>query len=256
MQIKEILVYFAIKYQGDWEKILHALRNYERVDDKEVKATLSQIKSKYTTIVDEDFPPSLKDCMKPPFVIFYYGDLSLANNLSNCLGVVGSREASVYGLNACEKVISELKESSIVIVSGLAHGIDAMAHQSALQNNLKTIAILGTGIDYCYPKSNLDLYHTIKEKGLVLSEYPGTCCVGKTTFAFRNRLIASLSKMLLIPEAHVKSGTFVTIRFALDLGKDILVIPHPIFANQVNNMLIQEGAKLVATGKDILDEMK
>ncbi len=253
MNVREIVCYFAIKYKGDWDNIKEAFNKTEKLDDENILKKVQELKCNYVTLIDEDYPKCLKNIYKPPFILFYYGDISLLKH-RHYLGVVGSRDYSSYGEKSTLSLLSGLKNLNPVIVSGLAYGIDTIAHKCALENNFKTIAVLGTGIDYCYPKENYRLYEEIKEKGLVISEYPFKETVSRNTFANRNRIIVGLSDKILIPEVKQNSGTLISVRFALNDGKDIFVVPHSIFDNDFGNTLIQEGAKLVSSSKDIIEE--
>lgn len=252
MKIRNVLIYFALKYKGNWEQIHKAINLQEKLDEDYLNEELKKIKCNIVTVIDEEYPEQLKKIYQPPFVLFYYGDLSILKN-SHILGVVGSRNASCYGINACCKIINDLKNSDIVVVSGLAKGIDSIAHESAIINDLKTVAVLGTGIDYCYPKENFYLYRKIKNDGLIISEYPYKELVNKNNFVLRNRLIAGLSNKLFIPEVQDKSGTLITIRFALNFGKEILVAPTSIFESTYNNELIFQGATPIVDGKEIFE---
>ena len=249
---REKIIYFALKYKGNWQKIYDAFKNKEEMDDNYYFSEMKKINYKVVTIIDDDYPSQFKTIYQPPFALFYYGNLSLLKNRF-ILGVVGSREASEYGKKACCKIIDSLKDQDVIIVSGLAKGIDGEAHQSAINNNLKTVAVLGTGIDYCYPKENLSIYQNIKKNGLLISEYPYKEVVSKNSFVLRNRLIAALSSKLLIPEVKEKSGTLITIRFGIDFGKEILVVPSSIFLPTYNNQLIYQGATPIMDGKDIFE---
>ncbi|MBE6143022.1 MAG: DNA-protecting protein DprA [Erysipelotrichaceae bacterium] len=248
------IIYYALKYKGDWDEIFNAITRKEEYDEEFVNKELKNNKWKLVTVLDKEYPQKLKNIMKPPFVLFYYGDFSLINE-EYSLGVVGSRNHLDYGSKVCEKLIGGLSKD-IVIVSGLAKGIDAFAHQAALDNDLKTIAVLGVGIDRCYPKENFKLYMKIKKCGLLISEYPYKEVVSVNNFPMRNRLIAALSKSILIPECKGRSGTLITVRFALEQGKDILVVPCSILEPLYNNQLILEGAIPVICSKDIEEQIK
>lgn len=255
MESRDVLIYFALLYKGDWNDIIKALEKHEIVDEELYLKMMQKVKCKICTIIDNDYPEVMKKIYKPPFVIFYYGDFSLLYK-DNIIGVVGSREPLPYSIDACVEVLKNIGEKDPVIISGLALGIDTIAHKCALNNGYQTIAVLGSGIDYCYPLENYRLYDQIKYTGLIISEHPYKEIVSKEAFVFRNRLIAGLSKVLLIPEVKTKSGTLATIKYGVDFSKEILVIPHPIFDKTFNNSLIQEGAKITISNKDILDELK
>lgn len=253
MNMKEILLYFSIKYEGDWEKIYKAIADKEKVDDSDVKATLETVKCKYITIVDDNYPDKLKNCIRPPFVIYYYGNWDLVNE-EKILAVVGTREASLYGIQACEKLVKGTKDGK-VIISGMAKGIDTCAHISALESDKKTIAVLGCGIDYIYPKENKELYEKIKNNHLIISEYPFASEPKPDNFKWRNRLVAAVSKAVLVVEAKRKSGTMNTVMWALKMGKEVLAVPSSIFTDSGTNYLIDQGATLVQNGQDIDKEL-
>lgn len=248
--MRNILIYFAIKYQGDYRLIMNAIKEKEKVDEEELKKIKNR-NYKAITILDDDYPFELKSIYMPPFVLFYKGDISLING-KNKLAVIGSRKPSEYGINATKKILDELfLQCEAIIVSGMASGIDSIAHLSSLEHKMKTIAVLGCGIDYCYPSENLMLKKEIEKNGLVLSEYPDKTVPNKNFFPLRNRIIAGISKAVLVTDAKIKSGTQITIRFALEQGKEIYAIPHSIFDNSFCNELIKQGAIPVLKGQDL-----
>jgi len=250
---REILLYFALKYNGNWDDIYEAIKKKLPIIEEEFHALKSKLKSNYFTILDAEYPLSFKGVNKPPFVIFYYGDINLLNLPK--ITVVGSRDYSTYGLKCCQKICKGLAKD-YVIVSGLARGIDSVAHLSALDASGKTIAILGSGIDCCYPKQNQELYDTIKNEHLLMSEYPNDLIPQKENFPKRNRLLAALGDAIFIPECKNKSGTLITITLALSYGKTIYVLPFPIDIDTMNNQLIKEGATLVENANDIREDLK
>jgi DNA processing protein len=255
MNSNNVLAYLAIKFNGDWNKVYHAIKFKEVVNLVEVEQVISECKNKFITILDEEYPDSFKNIYRPPMVLFYKGDISLLNN-KRILGVVGTRNPSDYGIYAAKKVIRET-DQDIVIVSGLAKGIDSIAHETAIETKKKTIAFLGCGINYIYPTENYQLYKDIEENGLILSEYPDMTPPDKENFPFRNRLIAGLSKGVLAVEAKNKSGTSTTITSAAAFGKLVLAIPSPIDDedDSLCNALIRDGAVVVTSGKDINEEI-
>ena len=200
-----------------------------------------------TTIDDEDFPEKLKDIDDAPLILYYMGDLNLASSPS--LSVVGTRKPTSYGKVVTEKLTRDVASAGIVIVSGLAYGIDSISHRKCLEVGGKTIAVLGNGLDRIYPKENEFLAKTILEKGgAILSEYPIGTKPDKMNFPARNRIISGMSHGILVVEAKEKSGTLITVDFALEQGRDVFVVPGNI--NSVHsvgtNRLIQQGAKLVS----------
>ncbi len=251
---RELLLYLALKYDGEWDKICAHLTNKNPIIDEEYERLLNGFNMNYVTIMDENYPTKLKKVFKPPFILFYYGDLSLIDG--HTLGVVGARNCSEYGIDSTYKIIKEL-QNKLVIVSGLAKGIDAAAHKAIIESGGKTIAVLGSGIDYCYPYENRAIYEEIKRNHLLISEYPFNSTPRKHHFPYRNRLIGAIGDALLVTEAmEGSSGTYHTIRATLELGKEVYCVPYLINKGALTNRLIQEGAMLVEEGRDILEDMK
>jgi DNA processing protein len=252
---RDIIIYLALKYEGDWNAIYQAIKEKELVDEVMVQEKIQALKSSVVTIIDEQYPESLKKIYKPPFVLFYYGDLGLAHLLEKTIAVIGSRHPSVYGLEMTEKITQSLIEEGMMVVSGLAYGIDIRAHQTTLKQQGKTIGILGSGIDVCYPKDHLDTYMAMKKDHLVMSEYPSNTPANKDHFPWRNRLIAGLARGVFVAEAKKRSGTLITVGYALYLGKDVYVLPHQANTDNSTNQLIKDGAILVESGQDILEHL-
>lgn len=208
-------------------------------------------------INDKDYPKLLRQLTDPPKQLYFRGNKKLLNSF--CLGVVGTRKISAYGKETTEHIVSGLTDSRITIISGLAIGIDAVAHRSALDNDLPTIAVLGSGVDddSIYPRSNYTLGQDIlKNNGLIVSEYPIGFHANKATFPQRNRIISGLSKGVVVIEAAEKSGALITARSALDQNRDVFVVPGNIFSpnSQGPNFLLKNGAKPVFSAEDILDD--
>ncbi len=252
----DVILYFSYKYDGNWNLIHDAFLRKENIDWDKINEIKKNIKCSYVTIMDKGrYPEFLYQISKPPFILYYYGNLNLVNN-DNILGVVGPREPCDYSLKTTKKIIEGLEAEDCVIISGMAKGIDTMAHLTALNNNIPTIAVLGTGIDSVYPKENFELYERIKMDGLILSEYPEKVEVTKDSFSFRNRIITGISHFVFIPEVKKYSGTNVSLKYALNQGKDIFTLPYFISEDNLCNSLIQDGAKLIISSKDIIEEFK
>lgn len=253
----DYLVYFAIKCNGDRLKILEASENKKllEIDDIDVINTLSTLKSKAITILDEDYPEYLKRSIMPPLVLFYYGDISLLQNPENNIAVVGSRNHSEYGVKMTTEIVKDICPF-LTIVSGMAIGIDTVAQTTAIENGGKTIAVLPSGIDYCYPIRNRLLYEEIKKNHLIISEYPNDLEPTENNFRCRNRIVAAISKAVVVTEAKHYSGTLITVGVALQSGKDIYCVPYHGDEESHCNRLIKEGAVLVECGDDILYDMK
>lgn len=267
MNAEEIIAAMAVKYGGDWENIMCGLtsrsrlkREYEESgkhwdDEVELGPYLDIIRKsdyKYVTILSDLYPKAMKQQYMPPFVLFYYGDISLLSNVYNNAAVVGSRECSEYGQRMTKEIVTDLCKK-YTIVSGMALGIDTVAHETAIENGGKTIAVLGTGIDYCYPRSNRRLYEEIKKNHLIISEYPGNMVTDFGSFPRRNRIIAMISRGLVVTEAYEHSGTLTTVMFALQCSRAVLCVPYPAGLGSECNRLISEGAFLIENGKKAID---
>lgn len=200
------------------------------------------------------YPPLLKQIYKPPVTLFCKGNLKILSSL--CISIVGTRRNSNYGEFMTRKIISELSMTSLCVVSGLAKGIDAIAHDAALKNNMATIAVLGSGLNNIYPKQNKNLAEQIKNKGLLITEYEDDMTPQKCNFPQRNRIISGLSIATLVIEAPEKSGALITAKLALEQGREVFVVPGD--ANEINSIgiikLLQKGgAYPVGSGQEIID---
>lgn len=253
--MKEILVYLSIIHNGNWNSIYKDILDKRSINKTELDEKLKNLDVNYITLLDKDYPLSLKSTFKPPFVLFYKGNIDLLKNEKRKLAVIGSRENSEYGKNVTESICKDLVKENFVIVSGLAKGIDSIAHHSCLTSNGNTIAVLGNGLNVFYPKENAKLYGEIEKSGLLISEYPPNTAPEKSNFPSRNRIIAGLCEGIVIIEAKEKSGTMNTVYHALEDGKQIFCVPDRINENSGCNKLIKEGAKLVESAKDIIDEL-
>ena len=252
MDSREILLYYSLKFSGDWDSIHKAIETKEEIDEKEARKLIKSNTSKYISYLDDEYPESLKRTPKPPFVLYYHGDISLISDARNKIAVVGSRKVSEYGAEVTTRLVSEIAED-FVIVSGLAYGVDALAHWASINNNGKTVAVLGCGINLCYLKENQDLYDVIKERHLLLSEYPNETPPTIRSFPIRNRIIAGLCENLLITEGKIASGTQITAFLMAGKDGNICCVPTHIGEDSICNHLISEGAFLVETAQDIYE---
>jgi len=210
---------------------------------------------KQVRIGDRDYPELLKYIPDPPGLLYYAGDISLASKPS--IAIVGARKATSYGKWAAYGFAKKLAEYGIVVVSGMAYGVDSWAHKGAVENKGKTIAVLGCGIDICYPDANRALRDDILKEGLILSEYePGTPPL-PFRFPLRNRIISGLSLGTIVVEAGISSGSLITAEYAADQGRNIYALPGNI--NSVysfgTNKLIKDGATPLIVFDDIIDEL-
>ena len=204
---------------------------------------------------DPGYPPRLKEIYDFPPIIYIRGSLLPEDEW--CLAVVGTRRATVYGRQVTEEIVADLARSKITIVSGLARGIDGVAHQSALEAGGRSIAVFGCGLDVVYPSENADLARRITEQGALISEYPLGTRPRPENFPRRNRIMSGLSLGVLVTEASKTSGAMITAHLALEQNREVLAIPGSILspASSGTNHLIQEGAKLVHSYTDILEEL-
>ena len=253
---RKALLYVSLKCKGDWVQMYKFItEKLKTIPYKELEEVEKKIRCNYVTIFDEEYPRALKHLSNPPMVLYYYGDISLINDFHKCIAVIGSRNADDYGIAATLDISRELAQD-YVIVSGLAKGIDAFAHQGAMEMGGKTVAVLGCGIDICYPIINAELYGKIKEEQLLISEYPNFTEPSPDKFPWRNRIIAALSVATIVAQANQRSGTSITVRWALGLGRAVGAIPHAYNEDSLCNTLISEGAKLITCKKDIEDEIR
>lgn len=225
-----------------------------------IQEQIHQYKSNDIQVIsyfDKEYPECLKQIYQPPWALFAKGDVSLLGKEPK-LSVVGSRQGTQYGKNAIRLLFPRLIEKGVVIVSGLAKGIDTFAHQSAITLNGRTIAVIAGGLDHIYPKENSGLALEMMKSQLVLSEYPPNTRPQKWHFPARNRIISGLSFGTLLIEANQKSGSLITANYAVHEGREVFAIPGSIFNpySSGTNQIIQQGAKLITTADDILEEMK
>ena len=210
---------------------------------------------KKVRIGEKNYPRLLKHISNPPETLYYIGDINIASEPS--IAVVGARKASSYGKWAAYGFSKKLTEYGISVVSGMAYGIDSFAHKGAVENGGKTVAVLGCGIDICYPASNKGLREDILKDGLILSEYEEGVQPLPFRFPMRNRIISGLSIGTIIVEAGLNSGSLITAECAAEQGRNIYAVPGNI--NNVysfgTNQLIKDGAVPLITFDDIIDEM-
>lgn len=234
-------------------KIFREEFNFEEYLEKLARAKVWLVAS-----FEKEYPKGLRDLQNPPIVIFGRGDKSCLN-LSRSIGVVGTRKVTSYGREVTESLVSDLVLYGFTIISGMALGVDAIAHTSCLDNNGKTIAVLGNGVDLPFPRENQGLYQKIIESaGAVISEYPPGTNPSKGIFPARNRIIAGLSLGVLITEAAEDSGSLITAQWGLKLGKKVFAVPGPITSRMSDGSLklLRQGATLVSGVEDILREFK
>jgi len=208
------------------------------------------------TLGDADYPHSLRDIADPPPVLYLKGELRSGDDLA--VAIVGTRRPTIYGRQAAELFARGLAQNGVVVVSGLAKGVDTFAHRATLDSGGRTLAVLGSGIDIIYPSENRKLATEIIERGALISEFPLGTQPDGVNFPRRNRIIAGLSLACLVVEAGETSGALITAEFALEQGREVFAVPGNIFspASRGPNRLIADGAKPVCEMADLLDELK
>lgn len=207
-------------------------------------------------INDYRYPKNLKNIAKPPLFLFYKGNVELLSK-ERVIAVVGTRRATKYGELGCEHIIKDLVDGDVVVVSGLALGIDSLAHRDTLKLKGNTVAVLGCGIDIYYPKTNIHIRKEIESKGLVISEFPLGMMPTPKNFPIRNRIIAGLSRGTVVIESSLKGGSLITANLSLEEGRDVFAIPGDItypLSQGCNELIKQSQAKLITSGEDILKE--
>lgn len=248
--MEETLLYFSLKYQGNFNSIYKALETKEKVDENLKNQLLRQINSHYTTMVSKDYPQRFKSMDYPPFVVFYYGDLSLLD--SNTIAVIGTNEPTLDGEEVTEKFVKEFVEMDLAIVSSLDLGIQSLAQEITLQNNGKSIAYLPCGIEISQPKINQILYEDIKEKALLISEYPNTTPFSSDKAVQRDRLIAGSSDCLLLTELRDDDCILPIVGNIMMQKKEVFCVPNHIHGLQGTNEFIKRGCTLFNDSTDII----
>jgi len=233
-------------------KIVHLKKN---LDPDKALSDMQNKGIKFISKFQVDYPPLLKTIANPPLGLFVLGILPGFDKL--WLSVIGTRKPTSYGSAVTYKLSKELAEKGVVIASGMADGLDGMAHKAALDAGGLTVAVLGSGADICYPGINEGIYEKIKETGAIISEYPPGTPPSKWNFPRRNRIISGLSLGLLLVEAEIASGTSITVSCALAQGREIMAVPGNITnpKSAGPNTLIREGAHVATCARDIFDAL-
>jgi len=270
-KIKKLLTYFGTleqAWKADYESLLAsdigqtATKNLlEKREEILPEKLFSELEKSGISLITQEslfYPPQLKEIPSAPVVIYGRGNLEILKNKS--LAVVGSRKLTSYGKQVTQSLCRDLVRAGLTIVSGLALGIDAIAHQATLENEGLTIAVLGTGIDdkTIYPRDNFNLAQEILENdGALITEYPPLTPSLKQNFPARNRIMAGLALGTLVTEATFDSGSLITARLALEYNREVFAVPGSIFSPQSagTNLLVKNGAKLVESASDILQEL-
>lgn len=230
------------------------LKGKKDIDVEKIEKMLEKKNIKYTFYSDTEYPVRLYDIKNPPMVLFYKGRLPMKER--KAVGIVGARICTEYGKSVAYEVSKKLSFNNIDVISGMARGIDSMAHLGSIENDGYTYAILGCGVDICYPAQNIELYERITQKGGVISEYIPQTEPLAWHFPSRNRIISALSDSVVMVEAKEKSGSFITVDYALEQGKSVYAVPGRLNDSLSIgcNKLISEGAiPLTSTGQVAAD---
>ena len=243
--------------EGVGPQTAEAIRQFRHSDaiDREIER-IEAAGIQVVTYASPLYPQSLKRIYDPPPLLYCQGSLTPAD--AAAVAVVGSRSASDYGRRAASDICREIALAGLTVVSGMARGIDSIAHAAALAAKGRTIAVLGCGVDIVYPPENKKLYERIAENGAVLSEYGMGAKPSAYNFPARNRIISGLSLGVLVVEAGMKSGSLITARVALEQGREVFAVPGSIysFKTKGSHSLIRSGAKLVEGAADIFEELQ
>ena len=257
IQPRHTLIALSVIHKGDWGRVFSALRRHDLPSDEETANIVSKVKSKTLTMVDEDYPLHLREgCIRPPIVLYYYGDISLLLNPDRVLTVVGARSPLPYTSEKTRSLCREMVEKDYVIASGLAYGIDTIAAEEGLRRPGHSIGVLGCGIDRMYPLENIGLRNKMASTGLVLSEYPGDTAPESKHFPHRNRILAGAGKATFASEVGPRSGTAITVSLAMQMERDVGVLPFRADEEAINNDFIKAGAAVIETSEDLVSLMK
>lgn len=205
---------------------------------------------------DEGYPARLKSCVDAPLLMYYRGNTDLSPE--NVVAVIGTRKYTDYGQRACENLLEDLKDSGILIMSGLAAGIDTIAHKGALKNNLSTVGVLGHGLDKMYPAANKNLAKEMMEHGGLLTEYATSTVGDKSHFPMRNRIVAGMSDVTIVVESDIKGGALITARIADSYNRDVAAFPGRIFDSKssgCNELIRTNIAAMITSADDLLELM-
>jgi DNA processing protein len=204
---------------------------------------------------DPEYPQTLLQIYDPPTLLYVRGDVNVLNQPS--ISVVGTRRPTLYGTQMAERLGREIAARGVVVVSGMARGIDAIAHQGAMTVNGRAIGVLGTGVNVCYPKENKKLYEKVLERGAIMSEFPLGTHPAPENFPIRNRIVAGMPLGVVVVEGAQYSGSLITARLAMEFGREVFGVPGNVTqaVRFAPNQLIRQGAKLVTNGEDVIEDL-
>ena len=223
--------------------------------EKELALTRRIDRCKLVNWTDPEYPQTLLQIYDPPVMLYVRGDAEVLNLAS--ISVVGTRRPTLYGTQMAERLGRELAARGLVVVSGMARGIDAIGHQGAMAANGRAVGVLGTGVDVCYPKENRKLYEKVLERGAIMSEFPLGTHPAPENFPVRNRIVAGMPLGVVVVEGAQYSGSLITARLAMEFGREVFGVPGNVTqpVSFAPNLLIKQGAKLVTNAADVIEEL-
>jgi DNA processing protein len=227
-----------------------------KIDLPKIMADIERSGTRVTISSEDGYPVLLREIAAPPPVLYYRGELLETD--ATAVAIVGTRRVTQYGREMTIRIASELARAGVTIVSGLARGVDGIAHQAALDAGGRTIAVLGSGVNRMYPPEHRILAERIAEEGAVVSDYLPNTPPDAMNFPPRNRIISGLSLGVVVIEAPDRSGALITVDFAADHGRDVFAVPGPVTASNSSgcNRILREGARLVRTAEDVLEDLQ
>lgn len=249
---KKMLMHKGGLDEGEAERII---KHRECFSPESFFKKLEKKEIKFVSVSEKEYPKRLLPYNHKPYYLFYKGNLP--DEEAPCVAMVGARACSNYGRTVARGIAKELSEKGIQIISGMARGVDTYSQLGACEGKAETFAVLGCGVDICYPSENIELYEEILKKGGIISEYlPGTAPIS-WHFPQRNRLICGLADKIVVVEAKENSGSLITVEWALEQGKDVMAVPGRIGErlSQGCNQLIKSGAGIVTSTNDVLSEL-
>jgi DNA processing protein len=223
--------------------------------EKELALTRSIDRCRLLNWSEPEYPQTLLQIYDPPVLLYVRGDAGVLNQPS--ISIVGTRRPTRYGTQMAERLGREIAARGLVVVSGMARGIDAIGHQGAMAVNGRAIGVLGTGVDVCYPKENRKLYEKVLERGAIVSEFPLGTHPAPENFPVRNRIVAGMPLGVVVIEGAQYSGSLITARLAMEFGREVFGVPGNVTqpVSFAPNQLIKQGAKLVTNGEDVIEEL-
>jgi DNA processing protein len=227
------------------------VQHKSRLNPEQLLIQHQQINPNFWTPADAEYPQLLKEIPTPPAILYYRGEVDLQENSGKkpLVGIVGTRKPTEYGIKWTRQISTALAKNGFTVVSGMAEGIDTESHSAAMKAGGRTIAVVGTGVDVIYPHKNKDLYQQILKSGIVISEYPAKTAPNRTHFPRRNRIIAGLSRAVLVMEAGIKSGALITATYANEFSRDVYALP-----GRVDDQPSQGCLKLISQGAGLINQ--